>query len=226
MKKVFLVIILLVFATNYFSQEPCHGITTVVYGGQTYHTVAIENQCWLKENLNIGEMIMGNQEQTDNGIIEKYCYDDKASNCKKYGGLYQWGEAVQYLNGATDTTSPSPEFSGNIQGICPKGWHIPTGDEFETLAVSIKEDGNSLIQIGQNHYASNKSGFSALLAGCRDAGQYGGLDRNSVFWSSSEFIDSHAFYMQTSGTEDAIFIMRGETSNKNGGFSIRCIKDE
>jgi hypothetical protein len=34
------------------------------------------SQCWLKENLNIGMRINGLQEQTDNTIIEKYCYNN------------------------------------------------------------------------------------------------------------------------------------------------------
>ena len=31
--------------------NPCGGITTVSYEGKTYNTVAIGNQCWLKENI-------------------------------------------------------------------------------------------------------------------------------------------------------------------------------
>ena len=54
-------------------------------------------------------------------------------NCTTYGGLYQWAEAVQYKNGATNATSPSPAFSGNVQGICPTGWHIPTSAEFTNI---------------------------------------------------------------------------------------------
>jgi len=42
-------------------------------------------------------------------------------------------------NGATNTTSPSPAFSGNVQGICPNGWHIPTAAEFYTLSETLKK---------------------------------------------------------------------------------------
>ncbi len=38
---------------------PCPGIPTVTYEGQTYNTVQIGNQCWFKENLNVGTMING-----------------------------------------------------------------------------------------------------------------------------------------------------------------------
>jgi len=38
------------------------GQLTIVYGSKVYHTVQIGNQCWLKENLNIGDRINNNQE--------------------------------------------------------------------------------------------------------------------------------------------------------------------
>ena len=34
--------------------SPCPGIPTVTYAGKTYNTVLIGNQCWLKENLDVG----------------------------------------------------------------------------------------------------------------------------------------------------------------------------
>lgn len=74
------------FATNI----PCPGIPTVTYEGQTYNTIQIFSQCWLKENLNAGEMISSTQDMTNNGVIEKYCLSNNTSNCEIYGGLYQW----------------------------------------------------------------------------------------------------------------------------------------
>ena len=60
------------FATNI----PCPGTPTVTYAGQVYNTIQIFSQCWLKENLNVGTMVPNDQETTDNGIIEKYCYNN------------------------------------------------------------------------------------------------------------------------------------------------------
>jgi len=130
--------------------------TQISYAGKTYNTVQIGLQCWLKENLDVGTMIRVNKEQTNNNIIEKYCYDDNINNCNKYGGLYQWNEAMQYVT------------KGGVQGICPIGWHIPTKTEFETLEINVNKDGNALKEIGQGTgkaAGTNSSGFSALLAG-------------------------------------------------------------
>ncbi len=137
--------------------DPC-GTLTVDYEGKTYNTVLIGSQCWLKENLDIGTMVTGVTDQTDNATIEKYCYNDDPANCDIYGGLYQWDEAMQY------STSPG------AQGICPTGWHISTLAEFQTLSSAVGGDGNALKAIGQGSgggEGTNTSGFSALLAGYR-----------------------------------------------------------
>ncbi|MFH0735699.1 MAG: FISUMP domain-containing protein, partial [bacterium] len=138
---------------------------TIIYSGQSYNTILIGSQCWLKENLNVGTKINGSEEQLNNSTLEKYCYDNNETNCNTYGGLYQWAEAVQYQNGATNFTSPSPAFTGNVQGICPTGWHIPTKAEFEILNITVGDDGDIL---------KDASGFSALFAGYRNYGGYGG----------------------------------------------------
>ena len=100
---------------------PCPGIPTITYKDQVYNTVLIGSQCWLKENLNVGTMINGTDDMEDNGIIEKYCYDNDTVNCDIYGGLYQWDEMMQY------TTTQG------AQGICPPDWHIPTDEEWKQL---------------------------------------------------------------------------------------------
>ena len=53
--------------------QPCGGITSFTYGGQTYYTVEIGTQCCMAENLNIGTRIDGFNDQTNNATIEKYC---------------------------------------------------------------------------------------------------------------------------------------------------------
>ena len=116
---------------------PCPGTPTLVYGNTVYNTVKIGSQCWLKENLNVGVMIDSAANPSSNGVIEKYCYRNDTTNCVKYGGLYQWDEAMAY-----STTS-------GVQGICPSGWHIPTEGECAFLATTVGNDGNALKAIGQ-----------------------------------------------------------------------------
>lgn len=93
--------------------------------GNIYEIVAIGDQCWFKENLNLGIRINRSINQEDNGITEKYCYNDDENNCDIYGGLYHWNEAMNYSD------------EERSQGLCPDGWHIPTDEEFTILERAV-----------------------------------------------------------------------------------------
>ena len=196
----------------------CQGTITVLYEGKTYNTVQIGDQCWLKENLNIGTMITSITEadsMRNNGIIEKYCYYNDVANCTTYGGLYQWNEAMQYV------TTPG------AQGICPTGWHIPTVAEFQTLKAAVNSDGNSLKAIGQGTgggAGTNTSGFSALLAGARGSdGVFYTLGDATHFWSSTYYNANSAYYLWLYNVGSSIDL--NYPFQEGFGFSVRCLKD-
>jgi uncharacterized protein (TIGR02145 family) len=191
---------------------PCPGMPTVDYAGRTYNTVLIGTQCWLRENLDAGTMILGNANQTNNSTMEKYCYDDQPANCDTYGGLYQWNEAMQY------------SLVPGGQGVCPPAWHVPTYWDLDTLRTAVADDGNALKDIGQGSGAgagTNTSGFSALLAGSRYlTGDFIGFGTIARFWSSSEGEAVHHLYLiDINGN---VFIAEADRPN---GFSVRCLKD-
>jgi len=197
---------------------PCPGIPTVTYEGKTYNTVQIGDQCWLKENLDVGDRIDGIIDPSENGVIEKYCYNDDLANCETYGGLYQWDEAMQYTTVAS------------TKGICPDGWHIPTYAELETLKAAVSNDGNSLKTIYQGSgggQGTNTSGFSALLAGGRlyngFGGYFYGLGINFLLWSSTEGNDASAYYLSLHFNDS--YILLSYLYLKGAGFSVRCLKD-
>lgn len=214
--------------------SPCPNLAKVYYdggpnndeGGDYYNTIQIGDQCWLKENLNVGTRIDGSSHQTNNSLIEKYCYDDNESDCTTYGGLYQWAEAIQYLNGATNTSSPDPAFSGNVQGICPTGWHIPTYEEFTTLCANVGWDNTSLKAVGEGigtGKGTNTSGFLGLLAGysqISDGFNYRGIE--AVWFSSTETNSSNSYQFRFSRNGSLIFL---ESTDKANGCCVRCLKD-
>ncbi len=196
---------------------------TVSYLGKSYNVVKVGRQCWLRENMDVGTRINKNLNQTNNGVIEKYCFEDnEKANCTKFGGLYQWNEAMQYSN------------TPGAQGICPTGWHIPTLYDFETLSSTVNNDGNALKLLGEGTAegaGTNTSGFSALLAGYGyDTGLSGvgfvsiTLGQATFFWSSKEAGNDNAYYLNL--LYNTSEITRGYIYyNKNNGFSVRCIKD-
>src|ERR1035438_8652133 len=191
MKHIYSFIFILLFCSVSHSQNPCPGTPTVDYGGKTYNTIQIGSQCWLQENLDVGTMIHGIDTAKNNGTIEKFCYNDDTANCSKYGGLYQWNEAMQYVT------------SARTKGICPTGWHIPTYPEFTTLSTTVSGDGNKLKAIGQGTgtgAGTNTSGFSALLAGYRHGnGGFYSLGYLTYIWSSTESNAAYAYGMYQIG---------------------------
>lgn len=203
---------------NLTVERYCPGTLAVPYANKTYNTVQIGNQCWLKENLDVGIYVASTNTGTfhsdvsDNSIIEKYCYENNESNCATYGGLYDWNEAMGYV------TTPG------TQGICPPGWHIPTRAEFETLMAVVNNDGYALKLIGQGGGAgTNISGFSALLSGYRyNDGRFFGLGYLINFCSSSEYGSGNAYYLYLgfNGSDIGLYY-----NHKVQGFSVRCMKN-
>ena len=197
-----------------FTTQSICGTPTITYSGKIYSTLQIGTQCWLQENLDVGTMIQGVASPSNNGTIEKYCFDNNTANCTTYGGLYQWKEAMQYVS------------TEKAKGICPTGWHIPTKAEFETLKASVSNEGNALKAVGQgtgSGAGTNTSGFSALLAGDRGSnGSFGNLNSTTFFWSSTEYSTTYAFgmYLWYTGNDISMSFY-----SKVSGFSIRCLKD-
>ena len=214
------------------SPQSCPGIPTVTYEGQVYNTVLIGDQCWLKENLNVGSMINGTEEMTDNSVIEKYCYDDNPANCDEYGGLYQWNEIMQY------TTTPG------IQGICPEGWYIPTDDEWKILEGTVDSQypvgdpiwnttGFRGFNVGLNlksttgwYGGGNGSGlfgYEVLPAGYRyTAGYFNSLSIYAYLCASNEYNSSDAWGRTLNYVNDGVSRFN---QSKYLGFSVRCLKD-
>ena len=205
-----------------WSDDELKLIRKVSYGGQDYPVVQIEDQCWMAENLNIGSRINGGSNQTDNGTIEKYCYNNSESNCDTYGGLYQWNEAMQYT---TDEAT---------QGICPSGWHIPSEDELYILENYLADStcnpdrdpdwnsGDDCDPAGTKLKSGGSSGFEGLLAGLRSTdGSFGNLGTHAGFWSSSES-GSDAWRLSLSSDHSTV---NRSTNSQARGFSVRCLKD-
>jgi len=219
------------FATNI----PCPGTPTVEYEGQVYNTIQIFSQCWLKENLNVGTMIPGSQNQSNNGTIEKYCYNNEPDSCAKYGGLYQWNEMMQY------TTQQG------ARGICPPGWHLPTDEEWKVLEGAVDSQygigdlewglvdlrgydaGTNLKTTSGWNYDGNGTdlfGFSGLPGGDRN---YYSFFFNNVgiygsWWTSTEFSNEDAWTRYLHCIYPGVS-RYGPFYDKGYGNSVRCLRD-
>lgn len=201
--------------------EYCSRVTSLVYQGKTYNTVLIGSQCWFKDNLNVGTQIDEDVEASNDTRFEKYCYNDQVLNCDRYGGLYHWQEAMNYIQVHSN------------QGICPDGWHIPTQAEFQVLIDLVNEDGNALKTegIGEEPFGigTNTSGFTGLLGGSydayatiNDAGESQGIGDFGAWWTSTMITETEAQYLGISGRSENI---HWGFRTIDWGKSIRCLKD-
>ena len=207
------------------TNKPCSSIQRVEYQGMTYNTIQIGNQCWMRENLNVGEFVASSttnyihSDASNNGVIEKYCYDNLVKNCIKYGGLYDWDEMMNYVD------------SEGTQGICPAGWHIPTDHDFYELERWIDSKIPSPDTVGwrgkdagMNMKNGYTSGFDALLSGYRYFdGTFILKEDAGYFWSSSETSAYHVLFRNLYTMYDKVY--RNRYTVKQSAFSVRCLKN-
>lgn len=205
---------------------PCAGLATVNdTDGNTYDTIAIGNQCWMKQNMRVGTRINSSTAQSNNSTVEKYCYNDSDANCTDLhpnqpdGGLYMWDEAMQYV-----TTE-------GAQGICPANFHVPTDAEWHTLELYLTDAGQTCdanrtgwdcASASVNLRPGGSSGFEANFTGYVSGGASFGRGAFDYYISSTGGGNSFDARLV-----DPMFptVWRVVGIQKSRGNPLRCIKD-
>jgi uncharacterized protein (TIGR02145 family) len=193
-----------------------------------YKAIKIGSQTWMAENLNY------------NAPGSK-CYDNDLENCDKYGRLYDWSTAMAFSSDC-NRTSCSKQIKMKHQGVCPKGWHLPSYAEWKTLkdyVGSDREVGVKLKSVGgwkayyhklHDHYVfgTDEFGFSALPGGLdfcvasEPERSFNYVGRSGYWWSSSE---EDSLYAYDLGMHyDSGYADRNQTS-KRYLLSVRCLQD-
>lgn len=163
--------------------------------GNRYATVRIGDQVWMAENLRVTKTPEGNS------IISHFANND-SSTVREFGRLYDWQTALH---------------------IAPKGWHLPSDDEWNILARHLGTLAAATLKDGAHWRGTNETGFSARPAGYwNDSGFDNRFGQTAVFWTSTHQ-DSHFVWSRTiSAQHDTL---RSVTQHPQYGFSVRCIKD-
>ncbi|MCQ2105151.1 MAG: fibrobacter succinogenes major paralogous domain-containing protein [Fibrobacter sp.] len=204
-----------------------------------YKTVTIGTQTWMAENLNYAYTGVKYKYISYTSDSTSWCYENKASNCDKYGRLYTWSavmdSAAQFnVNAGTKcgygkTCTPNSPH----RGICPEGWHVPTDEEYSTLYTYIggSDTAGSLLKstsgwddyYGKSGNGTDKYGFSVLPAGSRsEHGSFSYEGCYALLWSASEKFSSYAWYQYFGYDYD----YAGQYNiYKDNGRSLRCLKD-
>ena len=244
-------------------------ITSVTdYDGNEYPVVQIGNQCWMAENLRVshspktGSNIVVTAVRNYGSKMAAWYNNDQSTyyKAKRYGLLYNWCAAmdtarpsyyVEVATAANTNTSTSYQFnftpSGNHQGVCPVGWHVPTDAEWNTMESVV--NGSALSSAttyyrgshagklstgcdwsshsnanAPGNYANaerNDSGFSAVPAGYFDSS----IDKagiNAYFWSATQH-DTFNAMRRAMGFSTAG--VSPNWDNKYRGLSVRCVRD-
>ncbi len=187
--------------------------TVTDYDGNTYNTVNIGTQLWLKENLKVTHYRNGDEiplvsdgaswmGQTEGARC--YYDNDSLAYSGLYGALYNWYTTVDSRN------------------LCPEYWRVPTDQEWTTL---INFAGGS--PIADTMLCEGCTlGFDALLGGLRSgiSGDFANITNFAYFWSSTEESTPNAW--SYGGFRKTAPQMNNRDYNpKISGLSIRCIND-
>jgi len=137
------------------------------------------------------------------------CGDNDPANCQKYGRLYDWGTARR---------------------ACPKGWHLPSNDEWDILykfvaGVENTESPSETVakylkaKSGWNDNGEDKYGFSALPGGTAWDGSYNYDGNSAQWWSDFGSYNPYGRIMEYH-YNDAYW----PTPEGDNYFSIRCLQ--
>ena len=128
----------------------CGHDTVTDYDGNSYHTVEIGQQCWMKENLRTthyadGSDILDSTNTIWQDTTAYFCAPcDNSDNVPIYGYLYNW---TAMMNGSSSSNAnPS-----GVQGICPPGWHVPSKAELTQLINFVSSQSQYCCD-GNNNY--------------------------------------------------------------------------
>lgn len=227
----------------------CPGTPTVTDAdGNTYATIQVGDQCWMRENLKTKHYADGtpitHYSSTPGTNRPTYHYPERDTlRTEIYGLLYNWTAAMRDTSLATNA-NPS-----NVQGVCPDGWHLPSVAEFSDMLSYIQsiecyrcngyttyvgkalaDDVALWSEMSGNCYTGNRespnnlSGFSA-----RPAGLVNGFDMHFGIASFMQTTTRHTNY-----TDSYVFSIWAD--NGAAGFgalpniysshkSVRCVKN-
>lgn len=203
--------------------------------GRSYYYITITSDysgksvTVMAENLNIGEMVPGTENQANDTLIERYCYNNDTTKCDEFGGLYQWSEMMQ-LPSRCNTESCADLIQEDHRGICPVGWRLFTYDDYEIVRGYKDENGDGIKGLRSTYGFSgtNASGFSLTGAGMRTKlGAFDGL-KEVMAWFRPEEYESDAANRAHHGLFDNNDFAPAKENRdlKVNGFSVRCVKLE
>ena len=241
-------------------------------------SINVENSFWYADSTNSCDTFYGkdyykqccarrdtiglfDEQYADREWRLQYLFSDSSSEiyeiCSNLGRLYLWTVAVDsaglFSDDAVGCGGDSPCLSkGNVRGICPEGWHLPSKDEYDTLMAMVRIDERPILYDSYDGLVLNSRydwvsdwtccknsqsylvsaggsdgyGFSASPAGSVSFGLY----RDSLHWFYHGVGKDAEFWTSTNygngpysvELDNSCYIA---TSGSNSFMAVRCVKD-
>lgn len=201
--------------------------------GNVYHTVTINGQTWMSENLK----------------VTHYQNGDAIPNVTNNAN-YDWpngtnGGGYVFVNG--DTTKATMQSYGllysnwavsDTRNLAPQGWHVATQSDFNKLfayeglpaadTTKINNGGLNVADlngaIGPTLQAGGVSGLNLQLAGNYNQGfRFFGM--RGYYWSSTAYNPTALYANEVYGPTQASYNGINNLGSQGTGFSIRCVKN-
>jgi uncharacterized protein (TIGR02145 family) len=214
--------------------EPVLGSTVTDVDGNVYQTVTIAGQTWMIDNLRTTRYndstaipLVTDSASWSTLKTQGYCWynnDEFSAKANNFGALYNWYTVDSYK-------------------LAPKGWHIPTREEWTTLEKNVSKyyyrsgslskilasttgwetafNGSS---IGNDLLKNNSSGFNGVPGGLRtDSTSVFKMSKAKGVWWCYDFVDA-----ENAATWSLVYnlsTVERASQSMQSGFSVRCIKD-
>ena len=226
--------------------------TVTDFDGNTYHTVQIGSQCWMKENLRTTHYADGTAIPTTSGYSATTPYYRQNPNYSvvTVGLYYNWSAMIH--GASSSNANPS-----GVQGICPTGWHVPSETEWYVLynfvngisrfrcnntngsigkAVSAKNNigcnwSNSTYScyIGNDPSRNNATRFSAVPAGYLyySSSSYADITSRAILWVCTNNNNNNNYGKTIFIREEwaQVWPNTDGWTNKQSYIPVRCVKD-
>jgi len=178
--------------------------------GQTYNTIMIGDQCWMRENLNF---------ETDSS----WCYDNNNAHCAKFGRLYHWQAATtacpegwhlpsddewRFMEAFVDSQYGSNHGEWDQNNV----WRgLDAGEKLKAIEGWFGDG------VGIDAY-----GFNALPTGSiNHLGFSTAIHYYTGWWSSTEQDENYAW---NRGLHSNYASIHRRNYYKHNAFSVRCVK--
>jgi uncharacterized protein (TIGR02145 family) len=164
------------------------------------------------------------------------CNTNTASGVPQCGYYYNWQAAMQASGAYYNVNYTTPSYPH--QGICPTGWHVPAG--WTTITASEFLKLHNAVGGGATDTSNSSTPYTAfwkptsttsvtttdpwkgIYSGYSDSsGGLGNQSRLGYWWSSTEASPTGAYNLGVYTSS----VNPQNGSNKNLGFTVRCVKN-